>query len=297
MMMRNRLARVSGYLLLIVLTFADAALAQTSIVGDWNKLEEALPTIGLSILGDYTALPIRPEARQAGDAWDESAWSMLKRGCTPYGLGGPGGYRGPGPFRAWVVRDPNTQSVVAIKTFVATFAQERTIWMDGRPHPSKNAPHTWQGFSTGSWSGNMLTVNTTHIKQFWHRRNGIFTSDNMTVKEEFIRHGNYLTWIMISEDPQILTEPLVYSENFELATLPDTAWQSHLNCQIDEEIAGRTPDWVPHVMWNSERGREYAKKWGIPFEATRGGAETMYPEYIEKMKAMMAVTSQPTSSR
>ena len=31
--------------------------------------------------------------------------------------------------------------------------------------------------------------------------------------------------------------------------------------------------------------REFSRKFGIPFEATRGGAETMYPEFL-KMKSM-----------
>ena len=30
----------------------------------------------------------------------------------------------------------------------------------------------------------------------------------------------------------------------------------------------------------------YARKFNLPFEAAMGGAETMYPEYIEKMKQM-----------
>ena len=31
---------------------------------------------------------------------------------------------------------------------------------------------------------------------------------------------------------------------------------------------------------------EFSKEYGIPFDATRGGAETMYPEYREKLKTM-----------
>ena len=75
-------------------------------------------------------------------------------------------FRGPAQIRIWEEKDPTTQDVVAIKTFIATFAQTRTIWMDGRPHPGRFAPHTWQGFSTGKWNGNMLTVTTTHLKRF-----------------------------------------------------------------------------------------------------------------------------------
>ena len=31
---------------------------------------------------------------------------------------------------------------------------------------------------------------------------------------------------------------------------------------------------------------EFARRYGLPFEATRGGAETMYPEYQLKLKDM-----------
>ena len=41
---------------------------------------------------------------------------------------------------------------------MSTYAQERIIWLDGRPHPPEAAPHTWMGFSTGEWQGNVLKV-------------------------------------------------------------------------------------------------------------------------------------------
>ena len=41
------------------------------------------------------------------------------------------------------------------------------------------AEHTWMGFSTGRWDGDALVVTTTHIKQMWHRRNGIPQSDRV----------------------------------------------------------------------------------------------------------------------
>ena len=32
--------------------------------------------------------------------------------------------------------------------------------------------------------------------------------------------------------------------------------------------------------------KEFSESYGIPWEATRGGAETMYPEYQKKLKTM-----------
>jgi len=44
----------------------------------------------------------------------------------------------------------------------------------------------WQGFSTGKWDGDILTVYTTHIKQEWIRRNGVPNSEKSTMMEHFI---------------------------------------------------------------------------------------------------------------
>ena len=42
---------------------------------------------------------------------------------------------------------------------------------------------------------------------------------------------------------------------------------------------------VPHYLpGKSPFYGEFAKKFGLPIEAAQGGAETMYPEYMQKMK-------------
>ena len=98
-------------------------------------------------------------------------------------------YRGPLNLRIWEERDPVTQDLITIKQYIDNYEQTRTIWMDGRPHPSEYAPHTWMGFSTGEWQGDSLTVTTTHIKRGWIRRNGLRSSDQAVLTEHFIRHG------------------------------------------------------------------------------------------------------------
>lgn len=270
----------------MLLSSAQAADAQVVLTGDWLKAEGALPIIGESELGDFTALPIRPESLPGGDSWTEARWSQIERGCSPYGAAGS--YRGPALIRISELRDPATQKLLGIQTFIATFAQARTIWLDDRQRPSKYAAHTWQGFSKGTWNNNILTVVTTHLKQFWHRRNGVIASDDVVLTEQFIRHGSYLTWVMMADDPKYLTEPLVYSETFRLGldVQPD-AYQSHLDCQADEEIAGRPDGYVPHWLPGTAPATEVTKDYGIPFEATRGGAATMYPEYQETLKGLL----------
>ena len=46
----------------------------------------------------------------------------------------------------------------------------------------------------------MLTVTTTHIKQNWHRRNGVPQSDRTTMIDRFIRAGDILTMYMGPHD-------------------------------------------------------------------------------------------------
>jgi hypothetical protein len=49
----------------------------------------------------------------------------------------------------------------------------------------------------------------------------------------------------------------------------------------------REQGYVPHHLPGSNTFlREFAEKHTLPFEPTRGGAETMYPEYMLKLKDM-----------
>ena len=91
-----------------------------------------------------------------------------------------------------------------LHTHIQWQEQKRDIWLDGRAHPPEYAPHTWQGFSTARWDGSVLVVRTTHLKQGWVRRNGLFISDRATMEERFIRHGNYLTHVYLISDPVYL---------------------------------------------------------------------------------------------
>ena len=120
----------------------------------------------------------------------------------------------------------------------------RTIYMDGRARPSPNAQHSWQGFSTGEWEGDMLKVTTTHLKEGWVRRNGVPRSDKATLVEYFIRHGDYLTLVTVVKDPVYLTEAFVRTSNWVL----DPGFQlSPFSCIPTIEIE-RPRGAVPHHL-------------------------------------------------
>jgi hypothetical protein len=206
-------------------------------------------------------------------------------------------HRGPWAMRLWEERDPVTFKLIAIHEFISNYEQSRTIWMDGRPHPSEYAPHTFMGFSTGEWEGNMLTVTTTHVKQGWHRRENIPSSDEVTVIEHYIRHGSMLTHISIAEDPIFLAEPLIKSEEFNLVPDPNN-FNPFYPCEPADEgefERGTVPSYFagenPYVS-------QYAAEHNLPQAVTLGGAETMYPEYRQKVKGLpVAIYPAPVPPR
>jgi hypothetical protein len=253
--------------------------------GIWTSLrqEDAVERGQGPELGDYLGIPINESARRFAESWDSSRLTLQEHQCRVHIV--PYIYFGPLNLRIWEERDPLTQQVTAFGHYISTYEQGRTIWMDGRPHPSAHAAHTFMGFSTGEWEGDILTVKTTHIKQGWLRRNGLPESDQATLVEHFIRHGDYMTHVTILTDPVYLTEPLIKTQDFEMATRDPGNWL--WPCEYVEEITGRPKGEVPHFLPGENPFlKEFPQRWGIPEEAAHGGAETMYPEYQKKLKAM-----------
>jgi hypothetical protein len=249
--------------------------------GSWSPYPHE-ESSGNPALVEYYGVPITDGARSWALAWDASRLTLPEHQCqvhvVSYIFGGPLN------LRIWEEKDPQSQRVIAIRQYISTYEQNRTIWMDGRPHPSPYAPHTWMGFSTGKWEGNTLTVYTTHIKQGELRRNGLPESDEASLTEHFIRYGDLLTHVSIVNDPVYLTEPYIRTQVFRLVIPEGLNWL--YPCESVEEIANRSPETVPNYLPNENPFlREFADKHHIPFEAVLGGAETMYPEYQLKMKS------------
>lgn len=233
-------------------------------------------------LVNYAGLPINEAARAYGLAWDASRFTVPEHECEAHGIAYI--YRGPLNLRSTEERDPYNQRLIAVKQYIDNYEQSREIWMDGRPHPPEGAPHTWMGFSTGKYEGNTLTVYTTHIKQGWIRRNGLRHSDQATVTEHFMRHGDHLVHVMLLTDPLTITEPLIKSQDFVLRVQNGQTWV--YPCESVVEIPrprGTVPNFLPGA---NPFVHEFADKFKIPVAAALGGAETAYPEYQMKIKAM-----------
>ena len=278
---------VVGVLMMALTLAPRPGFAQVNLSGDWGpRMHEDQPDRGPGPdLGDYTGLPLTDGARLAADSWDASRLTLREHQCKVHI--GPYIFHGPLQVRIWEEQDPRTQQLTAIRIYISTYEQNRTIWMDGRSHPPDYAPHTWQGFSTGKWDGDILTVYTTHIKQEWIRRNGVPNSEKSTMIEHFIRHGNIMTHLEQWTDPVYLTEPLWRSEDFVLNERGVANWQ--WPCEYVDEIVDRPHSAVPHYLpGKSPFAGEFARTHGIPIEAANGGAETTYPEYQAKLRALIA---------
>jgi hypothetical protein len=266
---------------LTALLFCAPAFAQVDFSGSWAPLyHEDLPDrIPGPELGDYLGLPLNDAARLRADSYDADRISVVPEyQCRPHSA--DYSMRGLANMRVDAIRDATTQRIVAFHTRINFQEMERTIWLDGRAHPSEYAPHTWQGFSTASWEDNMLDVYTTHLKESYLKRNGVPRSDKATFTEHWVRHGNYLTVATVVTDPVFMTQPLVRTQTW----VSDPA--QVLARDICETVS-ETPkaaDYVPnHLPGTNTFLHEVADWYGLPYEATRGGAETLYPEYRKKM--------------
>lgn len=270
-----------GVVILLALT-ATPSFAQIDFSGEWapRHHEDQPERAPGPELGDYLGIPINEAARLRAAAWDASIQTLPEWQCRPHSADYI--WRGPSQLKITKEVDPVSREIVA---FHGEFLRSVSfpVYLDGRPHPSPNAPHTWAGFSTGRWEGNMLTITTTHLKEGYLRRNGLPRSDKATVVQHWIRSGDFLTAVIIMHDPVYLTEPLIRSSDYELAlgqNIPPYP------CGIVQEI-DRAPGEVPHFLPGTNPYlTEFAQRHQIPVQATEGGAETMYPEYRAKLRTM-----------
>ncbi len=281
-----------------------AAQVDFDIVGFWDQPAAGLTSMfgfeedsneraGGPALVDYLGLPLNAEARARALAYDGALLGVPENVCMRH----PSTYSYWGPARLRVESQLDSNLDVVAYEIGGTFRRaDRVIWMDGRPHPSKHAPHTWAGFTTGEWQGSTLVTTTTHLKWGWIRRNGVPSSDQARVVTYYTRNENVLTVTWIVYDPLYLTEPFIRSADFIAAPRGVTTAAFNVEpadrgnaffaqCFPREEIARPDLHYVPHYLEGTNPFvGEQARKLGVPVEATLGGADTTLPEYKDKLK-------------
>ena len=180
-------ARIAGMLVMTAVFGSTTAFGQRpgfDISGYWTDIrqQDAAYETAAGDLADYSGLPINEADRLYALAYNASRLTLRQHQC--FGYVSPYVFLAPGNYRFFEDRDPYTEQLIAIRLLTPGNGHRgianRTIWMDGRPHPPAYAQHTWAGFSTGKYEGNILTVYTTHMKRGLIRGNGVAQSDQAT---------------------------------------------------------------------------------------------------------------------
>src|ERR1700730_12375885 len=216
-MNKMRFFRIKGVVLIVgALLMSIPTFAQVDLSGVWGFVrgQYGQENGGGSDIGDYTGIPINDEGRTVALSFSAAQWSEPERQCQYYSPR----YASTGPFalNIWSETDPVTGKVISWNMGAWIDKDIITVWMDGRPHPSPNAFHSYGGFATGSWDGDTLVIRTTHFKWSILRINGIQHSDRATMTQYIVRHGDLLSMLTYFEDPVYLTEPFVLSSVGEL---------------------------------------------------------------------------------
>ena len=275
------------------LLMATPAWAQVDFSGEWAPRfwEDQPERVPGPELGNYLGIPINAAARMRGDTWDAAIQTLPEWQCRPHMADYI--WRGPSNLRISKEVDPVSRLITA---FHAEWLRsvDRVVYLDNRPHPPEGAMHTWAGYSTAKWDGDVLTVTTTHLKEGYLRRNGLPRSDKATLVEHWIRHGDFLTVAAIVTDPVYLAEPFIRTTDYELDLHQQVA---PYPCGVVAEV-DRPRGVIPHLLPGTNPYlHEFSDDYKIPFDATRGGPETMYPEYREKLKAMPAPRQGASNAR
>jgi hypothetical protein len=270
--------------------------AWPDLSGEWRKIghEDVHERGGGPDPGEYWGLPVNDAARMRGDTYNaEWASASLVLQCRPH----PTGYQQLGPDNMRITKEVDTiaREQIGYRILFRETPGERMIWMDGRPHPSEYYAHSWEGFSTGKWEGDTLTITSTHMKESFIRRNGTPASFRRTVTEHVSLDEPYMTWVIVVNDPDYLTEPVVRSvtfmraPNFEVGAYPCAAQieEYHINEPVRYKMPHYLPGENPYLT-------EVAVKYKVSLEGVRGGAETTYPAWRAKGATLPIPTAETT---
>jgi len=253
------------------------------LTGEYHPSRDLDPGLGTAagMLVDYGGIPINEASRMYALTWDASRITVRQQQCAGYVP--PYMFVAPGNYRIFEERDPYTQQLQSVNVYGQVAEGRHEIFMDGRPHPPAYALHTFPGFSTGHYQGQILAVETSHVKRGWIRAPGVAQSDEASVHEYFIRHGDRITILSVTTDPVYLTEPFAKVQVLLRYGKDPNGWL--YACDDSEQIQNKTEDRVPSVLFGQHPYlKEYSEKRQVPLLGALGGPETTRPEFAAKLK-------------
>ena len=114
-----------------------------------QRFHEELPERGAGPeIGDYVGLARQRRCAPARGFLGRGKWTVPERQCEPH----PADYapRGPASLRIGSTVDPISQDVISWDITVMWMLPQRTIYMDGRPHPSTTRSTAGRAFQPAS---------------------------------------------------------------------------------------------------------------------------------------------------
>ena len=209
-----------------------ANAAATTLSGKWRADRSALVSYPGGFDGFFHAqLELTEEGRAAQAAYDPLSPENPESTCigrpTPAAFVSSGGY---------LLEFELMQEDELLLIRSEYFDEERTIYLDGRAHPSEDQRFA-TGHSIGAWEGDTLVVDTTNFTD--HRspyQIGVPSGSQKHVVERYrlIEGGTRMAAEFTLEDPEYIATPLTHSR--ELMYSPHELMFRH-NC--DPESASR----------------------------------------------------------
>lgn len=272
-------------LLLALFLVACATLptfAQADLTGLWRPLFRNEDGSGMD--GDYAGMPLSDAGRARAQAWSPENFEVPEWVCRPHAWDFSL-EAGAAQMRLTPLLEDQTQQLIGIHGRLSMREQETDIWMDGRPRPPDYSRHSWSGFVSGEWDGDVLVATATHLKEAYMRRWGPMRSDRATVRTRYKRIGDYVRATVIVYDPVYFAEPYVRTSLFWI--LDPALILPPYPCEEATETVvprGTVPHSLPGKSLLPGQNPQETDPFGTPYEARLGGPATMYPEYIKKME-------------
>ena len=213
------LVRCLAFTAILLLVLGDAAMAESrhpDLSGFWflargkrDKMPELVAKLSPDTVlltnalagelgrGEFGPLKVKPAARAAAAKWNPMDDQSISKVCKPPSIV----YAMPGPFPIEIY--PATELIVFKLEY---YDMVRIVFMDGRPHPGDDYPHSNVGHSIGHWDGDILVVDTTHLESATISDSGLNHSDKVHVVERFrlSPDGKYLHVTQEFDDPEVL---------------------------------------------------------------------------------------------
>jgi hypothetical protein len=184
--------------------------------------------------GDFASVPLNPEGRRVGNAWDRARDIAAGEQCKVFGA--PGLMRMPTRLRiSW-------ENDTVLKLESDNGQQTRLFNFQADSSPASATPHqpSWQGFSVARWEtqpegqglppaggrggppslSGALKVVTTNLRPGYLRRNGAPYGGQAVFTEFFDRvpGPNNESWLIVTsilDDPTYLTQAFMLTTQFK----------------------------------------------------------------------------------